>query len=297
MDVHSDTEQLFRFRRISAHQGPLCTSDKDYKGSTYNVLVEWETGEVTYEPLDMIAKDDPVTCAEYAMRNGLLDTPGWKRFKHIAKNEKSIKRMVNQAKLSSYRREPFWKFGFLVPRNHSQAVEIDQSNGNTRWQDSEATEMDQLLEYQTFIDKGKGGTPPVGYKKIRCHMVYDVKHDGRHKSRLVAGGHLTDPSSDSVYSGVVSLRGIRLVTFIAELNLLELWGADVGNAYLEAKTKEMVYIIGGPEFGELEGHTLIIYKALYGLRTSGLCWHQRFADVLRSMGFLPCKVENDNLDV
>ena len=73
--------------------------------------------------------------------------------------------------------------------------------------------MIQLTEYKTFIDKGKGGQPTSGYKRIRCHMVYDVNHDGRHKSRLVAGGHLTDPSSESVYSGVVSLRGIRLVPF------------------------------------------------------------------------------------
>ncbi len=200
--------------------------------------------------------------------------------------------MVNQAKLKCYRREPFWKFGFLVPRTHEQAVEIDRKNGNTRWQDSEKLEMDQLHEYKTFIDKGKGADAPLGYKKIRCHMVYDVKHDGRHKSRLVAGGHLTDPNKESVYSGVVSLRGIRLVTFLAELNNLELWGADVGNAYLEAKTKEKVYIIAGPEFGELEGHTLIIYKALYGLRSSGLCWSQRFADVLRTLGFHQSRAED-----
>ena len=49
--------------------------------------------------------------------------------------------------------------------------------------------------------------------------------------------------------------------------------ADVGNGYLEAKTKEKVYIVAGPEFGELQGHTLIIYKALYGLRTSGARFH------------------------
>ena len=65
-DIDNDTEQLYKFRRITAHQGPLRTSDKDYKGSTYNVLVEWETGETTYEPLDLIGSDDPVTCAEYA---------------------------------------------------------------------------------------------------------------------------------------------------------------------------------------------------------------------------------------
>jgi hypothetical protein len=66
----------------------------------------------------------------------------------------------------------------LVPRNHAQAMELDRVNGNTKWQDAEATEMSQLLEYNTFIDKGIGGIAPCGYKKIRCHMIYDVKHDG-----------------------------------------------------------------------------------------------------------------------
>jgi hypothetical protein len=35
----------------------------------------------------------------------------------------------------------------------------------------------------------------------------------------------------------------------------------------------------------------VIDRALYGLRSSGLCWHQRFSDVLRSMGFTPSKAE------
>jgi hypothetical protein len=68
-----------------------------------------------------------------------------------------------------------------------------------------------------------------------------------------------------VYFGAVSLRGIRLSVFLAELNELQLWRADVGNAYLEATTKEKVYIVGGPEFASLEGHSLVIYCALYGL--------------------------------
>ena len=90
---------------------------------------------------------------------------------------------------------------------------------------------------------------------------------------MVAGGHLTETPVDSVYSGVVSLRSLRLVIFLAELNKLELWGADIGNAYLEAHTKEKVYIIDGKGFGKLEGHTLVINKALYGLKSSGLRWH------------------------
>jgi hypothetical protein len=84
-------------------------------------------------------------------------------------------------------------------------------------------------------------------------MIYDVKHDGRHKARFVTGGHLTDLNTLSVYSGVVSLRGVRLVVFLAGLSSLELWGADIGSAYLEAKTKDKIFISGGPEFGLLEG--------------------------------------------
>ena len=127
--------------------------------------------------------------------------------------------------------------------------------------------------------------PPEGYKRIRVHLVFDIKHDGRHKARLVADGHLTDVPLESVYSGVVTLRGFRLVLFLGELNDLETWSTDVGNAYLEAYTSEKVYIIAGKEFGEREGHILLIKKALYGLRSSGARWHDRLAEVLREMSF------------
>jgi hypothetical protein len=96
-----------------------------------------------------------------------------------------------------------------------------------------------------------------------------------------------------VYSSIVSLRGIRMLTYIAEHNGLEVWAMDIGNAYLEMFTKEKVYIIAGPEFGPLEGHTLLINKAIYGLKSSGLRWSERFSDVLVDMGFFLSKAEMD----
>ena len=48
-------QELYRFRAIIGHQGPLLASDPDWKGSKYNVQVEWETGEITFEPLSIIA--------------------------------------------------------------------------------------------------------------------------------------------------------------------------------------------------------------------------------------------------
>ena len=126
---------------------------------------------------------------------------------------------------------------FQVPRNHAEALELDRINGNTMWIDAETTELNQIDEYKSFIDKGVGLNPGSDYKKIRVHMVHAVKHDGRHKARLVAGGHLTETPIDSVYSSVVSLRGVRLLAFIGELNGLKIWSTDIGNAYLETYTK------------------------------------------------------------
>jgi hypothetical protein len=79
-DMESDTEQIFKFCRVAARQGSLHSSEKDWKGSSLNVLVEWETGEMTYEPLSAIAADVPVTCSEYTKVNNLLYTDGWKKF-------------------------------------------------------------------------------------------------------------------------------------------------------------------------------------------------------------------------
>ena len=74
---------------------------------------------------------------------------------------------------------------------------------------------------------------------------------------------------------------------------METWATDIGNACLEARTKEKLIIVAGPEFEGLQGHLLRIDKALYGLRTSGLRWHERFAGVLKELGFQPCKTEPD----
>ena len=138
--------------------------------------------------------------------------------------------MVNQAKLRSYRTAPKYQYGYEVPRNYAHAIQLDEQNGNTKWQDATDLVMLHLDDYKTFTDCGYKGKPPDGYKRIRVHLVYAVKHDGCHKACLVADGHLTDIPLESVYSGVVSLQGLHLVLFLAELNGLEVWTTDIGNA-------------------------------------------------------------------
>jgi hypothetical protein len=237
MDAFSfDTNENgeWHFDKIVSHEGPLSPSHPNYKGSAYNVLLDWSNGERSHEPLNIVAIDDPVSCANYARENNLLDTPGWIRFRKLAKRSKMLIRLAKQSKLRSFRTTPVYQYGFRVPRNHKEAVEIDKDNRNNKWQRSEELEISQLNEYSAFRSNGKTNKPPPGFKVIKMHFVYCVKHDGRHKSRFVAGGHLTDTPLASVYSGVVSLRSVRMIAYAAELNDLELWATDVGNAYLKA---------------------------------------------------------------
>ena len=286
-DLHKD--DMYKIDAVIGHRKAKLSTTR----GQWEVLVQWASGQTSWNCLNLIYSDDPVTISMYAIKNNLLNTVGWKRCKTHAKNMKKFGRMINQAKLRNYRRRPVYKYGYQVPRNHEEAVFIDEKNGNTKWQDSEKLELKQVNDYKAFRDLGLGAPIPEGYQKIPCHIVYDVKYDGRHKSRFVAGGHRTSTPTSSVYSGVVSLQGIRLVTFLAELNDLELWGTDVGNAYLESYTTEKVCFIAGEEFGELAGHTMMIVKALYGLKSSGRCWHDRLFEVLQAMGFSPSKAEPD----
>ena len=104
---------------------------------------------------------------------------------------------------------------------------------------------------------------------------------------------MSDTPIDSIYSSVVSIKGSKTTIFIAELNGMQVWTMDVGNAYLEAYTDEKIYIVAGDKFGSRAGHTLVILKALYGLKSSGKRWCEKCLAILRDMGFSPSLAEDD----
>ena len=264
-----------------------------------NVYLSWETGKITEEPLSIIAKDDPVTCAAYAMEHNLLHLPEWNKLKHIAKHQKTLTRAINQTKIRQVRRSATYQFAYLILTDYKHALELDKTNGNSRWYDTTKMELDQINEYQVFLDHGIAQYDPKSkrimnapqqYQNIKVHLGFACKHDGHHKARLVAGSHLTPDPIDSIYSGVVSTKSLRLSIFLAKLNNTKVWGADIGNAYLQANTKEKLYIVAGLEFEELQGHILVIHKALYGSKSSGLRRSQRLHVIMLQLGFKPCKL-------
>jgi len=150
--------------------------------------------------------------AIYAKENNLLNTHSWNQFKNIAKHEQCMLCRLDQSKICQVRRMTKYNYRFEVPKSYMEAIGFDTLNGNHKWRDSTKKELDSIDEYETFSYKGKAiynnGTmanSPVGYKKIRVHLIFDIKHDGRHKARLVADGYLMEIPVESVYSGVVSI--------------------------------------------------------------------------------------------
>ena len=197
--------------------------------------------------------------------NDLLALKGWHRFRNLAKKDIVLARAIKQSKIRQVTRSQTYMFGYLIPRNYMEAIQFDSENKNSKWYDAIKLEMESMIEYKVFkkwdkaiLDKHKKVmNSPKGYHRIKVHLVFAVTFDVRHKARLVADGHLTPEPIEIIHSGVVSLRNLRLVIFLGKLSNLDIWGADIGSAYLEAFTDEKLYIVAGPEFHELEGYILI----------------------------------------
>ena len=101
-----------------------------------NVMLEWETSEVTSEPLSIIKADNPVTCALYSANNNMIEKERWKQFKSIAKRQNKLLQVVNQAKIISICTSPCYKYGFEVLWDYSHAIELDKRNRNSWWQEA-----------------------------------------------------------------------------------------------------------------------------------------------------------------
>ena len=67
---------------------------------------------------------------------------------------------------------------------------------------------------------------------MNVHFIYAVK------------GKMTEPPKDSVYSGIISVRSMRLELLIGETNGFKTIVGDIRNAHLEAYKKEKVYFAG-----------------------------------------------------
>ena len=119
--------------------------------------------------------------------------------------------------------------------------------------------------------------------------------DFTRKARFVAGGHMTEAPNSLTYSSVVSRECVKIAFLLAALNDLDLMACNIGNAYLNAKYRERIWFVAGPECGpDLQGSVCKLVRALYGLKSSGAAWRAMFAEfIINVMGFTPTKADAD----
>ena len=99
-DTGQHEDGLYKFKLIKDHRHPYASSDPEYLGSNYNGLIEWESWELTWEPLSNMIADDSYSCAVYAKKFDLLHTQGWKQLKRLAR---TAMRLIRTLKKSKYR--------------------------------------------------------------------------------------------------------------------------------------------------------------------------------------------------
>jgi hypothetical protein len=174
-----------------------------------------------------------------------------------------------------------------LPKTINEALELDKKNGNTFWADAIAKEMkDVCVAFKILLD---GQSAPIGYQKIPCHMIFDIKmEDFRCKAKLDAGGHMTKAPATITYASVVSCKTVRIALLMAALNDLHVKVGDVLNAYITAPITEMVWTVLGPEFGIDACKSAIIVRALYGLKSAGAAFCMHLASFVRQMGYTSC---------
>ena len=144
-----------------------------------------------------------------------------------------------QSKIRQARRSNKFMFGYLIPRSYKKTIEFDKANTNTKLADATRDEMDFIKEQEVFTkcqtakwdaNHRRLLNAPPNHQNIRVNWIFVVMVHGRHKATHVVDSFLTPEPVENIYSGDASLRHLRIVVFLGELNSLEVWGADIGNA-------------------------------------------------------------------
>jgi len=255
----------------------------------YQINIQWKDGSTTWSKLKDVKDSYPVELAEFAIENGIADEPAFAWWVPYTLKKKA--RIVSKIKSKYWQRTH--KFGIRVPKSVKEALEIDNENGNTLWWDALMKEMKNVRPaFEVYEGKVED---LVGYQKIRCHLIWDVKlgENFRRKARLVAGGHTTDAPSSITYSSVVSRDSVRIALTVAALNGLDILACDIQNAYLTADCREKIYTIAGAEFGSEAGSIMIVKKALYGLKSSGAAFRALLASTIWDLGYRPTRADPD----
>ena len=185
----------------------------------------------------------PVETAEYARVRGISNEPAfaWCVPYTLRKQEVIITAVKNWISKTTY------KYGIEIPMDVEHAHKTDSLYGNTMRRDALKKEMNNFGVAFEILDEGPH--VPHGWKQVTGHLVLDVKMDLTRTARWVLDLHKTPDQIGSTYAGVVSRESVCIALSYAALNDLDVFAANIQNAYLQALSSQKDYIICRPELG------------------------------------------------
>ncbi len=138
----------------------------------WELCCQWKDGSTSWECLADLKESHPLETAEFAVTAGIDHEPAFNWWvPHTLKKRDRIISMVKWLPVRYLKRTH--KFGIEVPKTVAEARALDHKNGNNFWMDAIAREMCEVRKAFEIIPDGQ--TAPVGYQKITCHMVFDIK--------------------------------------------------------------------------------------------------------------------------
>ncbi len=237
-----------------ADQKVVCTNGRTYlKRLTigWQICCQWKDGSSSWEHLSNLNESHPIETSEYAKIIAVDHEPAFNWWvPHVLKKRDQIILLVKKHNPQFLKKTH--KFGIEVPKTVKDALDINRRNGNTFWADAIAKEMkDVCVAFKILLDRQSA---PIGYQKISCHMIFDIKmEDFRRKARLVAGGHRSKAPATITYASAVSCETVCIALLMAALNDLEVKIGNVLNAYITALVTKKVWTVLGPKFGSDAG--------------------------------------------
>ena len=226
--------------------------------------------------------------AEFAKSRGIDDEPvfAWWVPHTLKKRNAIISAMKVRLRKTTH------KYGIEIPTSVDHAMEIDRKNGNTMWKDALVLEMFNVGVAFEILEEGQ--TTPPGWNKAFRHLIWDVKMDFARKARWVLDRHKTPDPIGSTFAGVVSRESVRIAFTYAALNYLQVFAADIRNAYLRAPSSQKDYVVCGPEFGiENIGKVALIHQALYGGKSAGRDFRNHLRSCMHHLDFRSCLADPD----
>ncbi|GJR08700.1 zinc finger, CCHC-type containing protein [Tanacetum coccineum] len=173
------------------------------------------------------------------------------------------------------------------PRTYDEAM---QSRDAAFWKEAINNEIGSIIENNTWVLSDL----PLGYKPLGCKWIFKRKMEvdetiDKFKARLVIQGFRQKEGIDyfDTYAPVARITTIRLLLALAAIYNLVIHQMYVKTVFLNGDLDEEVYM-KQPEGFVMpcnEQKVCKLVKSLYGLKQAPKQWHQKFDEVVLSIGF------------